>query len=141
MTPIVAWGEQTGKCEDDCVGDIERGANLVMCNQSSREFVARVRAILRWKELETRRSLLHVAGGVQMDMDRHKVRINGELVELTPNEFQILRPFLEPPSLVFPARKCSTASGEKAMRSKSMPSMCMFTPCGRGSKAIPPSRN
>jgi len=36
-----------------------------------------------------------------MDLERHEVRVNGKLVELTPKEFQILRYFLESPSRVF----------------------------------------
>lgn len=101
VTPIVAWGEQNGKCEDDCIGDIERGADLVVCSQSSRELVARVRAILRRKESNIKPTVHSAAGMVQMDLDRHEVRVNGNLVELTPKEFQILRHFVESPSRVF----------------------------------------
>lgn len=101
LTPIVAWGEPNSQCEDDCVDDLNRGADVVLCNQSARELVARIRAILRRKDSETHQSLHSMAGGVQMDLDRHEVRINGKLVELTPKEFQILRHFLEAPSRVF----------------------------------------
>lgn len=101
MIPIVAWGEQNGKCDEECIDDIERGADLVLCNQSARELVARVRAILRRKESDVKPTLHTVAGAVQMDLDRHEVRVNGKQVELTPKEFQILRHFMESPSRVF----------------------------------------
>jgi DNA-binding response OmpR family regulator len=101
-TPIIALEEQGNPCsEDDCLNDLELGADLVLCSQSTRELVARVRAILRRKESQLQPVMRCMAGGVQMDLDRHEVRVNGKLVELTPKEFQILRYFLESPSRVF----------------------------------------
>jgi DNA-binding response OmpR family regulator len=80
-------GEPNSQYDEDCVDDLHRGADVVLCNQSARELVTRIRAILRRKDLETRQSLHSMAGGVQMDLDRHEVWINGKLVELTPKEF------------------------------------------------------
>ena len=100
-TPIIALREQTAGCEDDCLVDLERGADLVLCNQTMKALIARVRAVLRRKELPPLTAVQSVAGGVQMDLDRHEVRVNNKLVELTPKEFQILRYFLESPHRVF----------------------------------------
>ncbi len=100
--PIIALEDPASSCtEDDCVSDIERGADLVLCNESTRQLIARVRAILRRKQSGEKQALHTTAGGVQMDLDRHEVRISGQLVDLTPKEFQILRHFLESPSRVF----------------------------------------
>lgn len=101
ITPIVALRNDTPCSEDECIDDLSRGADLALCNQTTRALVARVRAVLRRKELPARTTGPSVAGGVQMDLDRHEVRVNGKLVELTPKEFQILRHFLEAPSRVF----------------------------------------
>jgi two-component system response regulator RegX3 len=101
-TPIVALEEKAAVCpEDECLEEFERGADLVLCNQSTRELVARVRAILRRRHAQQQPALRRLAGGVEMDLDRHEVRVNGKLVDLTPKEFRILQYFLESPSRVF----------------------------------------
>jgi DNA-binding response OmpR family regulator len=100
-TPIVALRNDTPCAEDACLDDLSRGADLALCNQTTRALVARVRAVLRRKDWPVQSAGQNMAGGVQMDLDRHEVRVNGKLVELTPKEFQILRHFLEAPSRVF----------------------------------------
>lgn len=101
-TPIIALREQDNACSDeDCLDDLERGADMVLCNQTTKALVARIRAILRRKDYRSHTALQSVAGGLQMDLDRHEVKVHGNLVELTPKEFQILRCFLESPSRVF----------------------------------------
>jgi two-component system, OmpR family, response regulator RegX3 len=100
--PIVALGEENGGCtEDECIDDLDRGADLVLCNQTMRQLIARIRAILRRKGFKQSASVVCLAGAIQMDLDRHEVRVNGELVDLTPKEFEILRHFMESPSRVF----------------------------------------
>ncbi|WP_173047241.1 response regulator transcription factor [Nitrospira sp. KM1] len=100
--PIISVGAQARTySEDEYIDDLERGADLVLFNQTTRELVARVRAILRRKESSLHPIASCQAGGVQMDLDRHEVRVNGKLVKLTPKEFQILRCFLESPSRLF----------------------------------------
>lgn len=100
-TPIVALRNDTSCSEDECLDDLQRGADLALCNQTTRTLVARVRAVLRRKDLPAQTAGPSAVGGVHMDLDRHEVRVNGELVDLTPKEFQILRHFLEAPSRVF----------------------------------------
>ena len=57
---------------------------------SPKEVVARVKAILR----RTRREVVHYepirAGTISIDLERHQVLRNQEVVELTPTEFKIL---------------------------------------------------
>ena len=100
--PIISLGNGNGGCtEDECIDDLDRGADLVLCNQTMRQLLARIRAILRRKTLSVSPSLHCLAGAIQMDFERHEVRVNGKLVDLTPKEFEILRNFMESPSRVF----------------------------------------
>ncbi|MDP2381549.1 MAG: response regulator transcription factor [Nitrospirota bacterium] len=100
--PIVAVQEGTAPCtDDDCIQDYDHGIDLVICSQSPRELVARVRAILRRREPRHESNSYYSAGAVRMDLDRHEVTVTGRLVELTPKEFQILHQFLESPSRAF----------------------------------------
>lgn len=99
--PIVAV-QDTGLCnEDDCLQDYERNIDLVVCSQSARELMARVRAILRRQERRAQVTSHYTAGVLRMDLDRHEVSVAGRAVELTPKEFQILRQFMEAPGRVF----------------------------------------
>lgn len=100
--PIVAVQERTIPCvDDDCIQDYEREIDLVVCSQSSRELVARARAILRRREPRLESTNHYSAGSLRMDLDRHEVAVNGRIVNLTPKEFQILHQFLESPSRAF----------------------------------------
>src|SRR5262245_789946 len=100
--PIIAIQDPTEACgEDECIEEIEKGADLVFCGESTREIIARVRAMLRRTKPAIGAPVSLQAGGVKMDLDRHEVRINDRLVELTPKEFQILRHFLQSPNRVF----------------------------------------
>lgn len=100
--PIVAFQEGVAPCSDDeCIQDYDRDIDLVICSQSLRELVARVRAILRRREPRIESNTHYSAGPLRMDLDRHEVSVNGRLVDLTPKEFQILRQFLESPGRAF----------------------------------------
>jgi DNA-binding response OmpR family regulator len=102
MVPIVAVQEGHLSCPDEeCIQEYDQGIDLVVCTQSVRELVARVRAILRRREASNTSSIQYHAGNLRMDLDRHEVLVNGHAVELTPKEFQILRQFLESPRRVF----------------------------------------
>jgi DNA-binding response OmpR family regulator len=100
--PIVAVQEGHISCQDeDCLQEYDQDVDLVVCGQSVRELVARVRAILRRRGAGVESSAQYNAGNLRMDLDRHEVLVNGHAVELTPKEFQILRQFLESPRRVF----------------------------------------
>ena len=100
--PIVAVQEGHISCQDeDCLPEYDQDVDLVVCSQSVRELVARVRAILRRRADGVQSGAQYHAGNLRMDLDRHEVLVNGHAVELTPKEFQILRQFLESPRRVF----------------------------------------
>ena len=100
--PIVAVQEGNISCQDEeCLQEYDQDVDLVVCGQSVRELVARVRAILRRRGAGVESGTQYNAGNLRMDLDRHEVLVNGHAVELTPKEFQILRQFLESPRRVF----------------------------------------
>jgi DNA-binding response OmpR family regulator len=100
--PIVAVQEGSISCQDeDCLQEYDQDVDLIVCSQSIRELVARVRAILRRREAGVETNTQYHAGNLRMDLDRHEVLVNGHAVDLTPKEFQILKQFLESPRRVF----------------------------------------
>jgi two-component system, OmpR family, response regulator RegX3 len=100
--PIVAVQEGSVSCkEEDCLQEYDEDIDLILCGQSVRELVARVRAILRRREVGVKTNTQYHAGHLRMDLDRHEVQVNGHVVDLTPKEFQILKQFLESPRRVF----------------------------------------
>ena len=102
MVPIVAVQEGHLSCSDEeCLQEYDQGIDLVVCGQSVRELVARMRAILRRRGAGAESGAQYHAGNLRMDLERHEVQVNGRVVELTPKEFQILRQFLESPRRVF----------------------------------------
>jgi two-component system, OmpR family, response regulator RegX3 len=85
--------------EVDRVVGLELGADDYVTKPfSTRELVARIKAVLR------RAPLLETfsgedgpveASGVRVDRARHEVRVDGELVELPPKEFELLAYLIE----------------------------------------------
>jgi two-component system, OmpR family, response regulator RegX3 len=84
--------------EVDRVVGLELGADDYVTKPfSTRELVARIKAVLR------RAPLVDVSGeevpveasGVRVDRARHEVRVDGELVELPPKEFELLAYLIE----------------------------------------------
>jgi len=101
--PIVALstGKKSGTDEESLHGYDEE-IDLVVSNQTPRELVARVRAILRRSAPSMEQAHRHYrVGNIQMDLDRHEVRVGVQTIELTPKEFKILLQFLEAPGRVF----------------------------------------
>lgn len=61
------------------------------------ELLGRVKAVLRradWSEPVSSEERL-VRGEIEMDVERHQVRVRGESVELTPTEFNLLAYFMK----------------------------------------------
>jgi DNA-binding response OmpR family regulator len=70
------------------------------------ELVSRVRAMLRRRELDRAdggRTLR--VGGLELDLARHRVTVDGESVQLTPSEFRVLTLLAEQPERVFSRRE------------------------------------
>jgi DNA-binding response OmpR family regulator len=61
---------------------------------SPRILVARVEAILRRSGIRTGSEVLSV-GGIEIDREAHRVKVDGELVELSYKEFELLSYFVE----------------------------------------------
>lgn len=78
--------------EIDKVVGLELGADdYVTKPYSSRELIARVRAVLRRRnEPEEVEEATIEVGPVRMDVDRHQVSVNGESVSLPLKEFELL---------------------------------------------------
>ncbi|MGQ0811939.1 MAG: winged helix-turn-helix domain-containing protein [Nitrospiraceae bacterium] len=102
QVPIITLQPPGSDChEEECLTDLERGADMIICNQTYREIVSRIRAILRRQETLLKPATVFVLGGLRMDVGRHEVIVRGREVELTPKEFQILRRLLESPERAF----------------------------------------
>jgi two-component system response regulator RegX3 len=89
--------------ELDRVLGLEIGADDYVTKPfSMAELIGRVRAILRRRELD-RRSPADVrrVAGLELDLVRHRVRLDGEDVALTPSEFRVLELLAGEPERVF----------------------------------------
>ena len=91
-TPIIML---TARVDDtDKIVGLELGADdYVTKPYNPREVVARVRARLRQPDVAPPQTLR--AGGLEMDVRRRDVRVDGRPVELTPTEFSLLQVLLE----------------------------------------------
>ena len=91
--------------EDERVGGLALGADDYLTKPfSPRELVARVRAILRrsqGSEVPLVETLSFDDGRLEIDTVQHEVRRDGELVELTPNEYKLLVTLARYPGRVY----------------------------------------
>lgn len=87
--------------EEDRIRGLETGADDYVTKPfSPRELVARVAAILRRvRPALAGQSLVY--GDLELDIVAHKARRGGNLLQLGPTEFRLLRHFLEHPGRVF----------------------------------------
>lgn len=77
--------------ESDRLVGLEIGADDYVTKPfSPKEVVARVKAILRRSNKEVIRHEPILAGAISIDLERHEVTHNQQVVELTPTEFKIL---------------------------------------------------
>jgi DNA-binding response OmpR family regulator len=101
-TPIIML---TARVEDaDKIVGLELGADDYVTKPfNPREVVARVRSVLRRSqpgEALGQQRVLQLAG-LLIDLDRHEVLLDGQPVELTPTEFDLLRTLMENPGYAF----------------------------------------
>src|SRR5207302_396736 len=68
---------------------------------SMAELLSRVRAILRRRELDRTSGDVRRVGGVEIDLARHAVVVDGRPVELTRSEFRLLALLAATPGRVF----------------------------------------
>jgi two-component system response regulator RegX3 len=93
MVPIIMLTAKDS--EVDKVVGLELGADdYVTKPYSSRELVARIKAVLRRGSAESidadSNSAIQVAGNIRMDVERHQVTVNGTLINLPLKEFELL---------------------------------------------------
>jgi two-component system phosphate regulon response regulator PhoB len=87
--------------ESDRIRGLDTGADDYVTKPfSPRELVARVGAVLRRVRPALAGEQLSY-GDIEMDVNAHRVRRDGEPVALGPTEFRLLRHFLEHPGRVF----------------------------------------
>ena len=93
--------------ESDRVLGLELGADDYVTKPfSSAELLSRVRAILRRRELDRAgASTVRKLGGLQIDLGRHEVLVDGERVHLTLSEFKVLSLLAEQPDAVVSRRE------------------------------------
>ncbi len=93
MVPIIMLTAKDS--EVDKVVGLELGADdYVTKPYSSRELVARIKAVLRRGTTESMdadsNSAIQTAGNIRMDVERHQVTVNGTLINLPLKEFELL---------------------------------------------------
>ena len=87
--------------EIDRLLGLELGADDYICKPfSPREVVARVKAIFRRLHAESPTPTL-VSGSISLDDETHQVMIGKQVLDLTPNEFGLLKIMMTQPDRVF----------------------------------------
>jgi two-component system, OmpR family, response regulator RegX3 len=89
--------------EADRVLGLELGADDYVTKPfSAAELLSRVRAILRRRELDRANggTTVRTLGGLQIDLGRHEVLVDGARVHLTLSEFKVLALLAEQPEAV-----------------------------------------
>ncbi|MBK9715027.1 MAG: response regulator transcription factor [Kouleothrix sp.] len=93
----------TARVEDiDRIVGLELGADDYIAKPfNPHEVVARVRAVLRRSGGEAAPAQVLQVSGLRLDRDRHVVTRDGQPIELTPTEFDLLRVLMEYPGHAF----------------------------------------
>jgi two-component system, OmpR family, response regulator RegX3 len=93
--------------EVDRVLGLEAGADDYVTKPFSvAELVSRVRAILRRRELDRASGgAIRRVGSLELDVNRHEVRIDGKTIRLTPSEFRLLAFLAQEPERVYTRRE------------------------------------
>ncbi len=87
--------------EIDRLLGLELGADDYICKPfSPREVVARVKAIFRRVDVTPRASQM-VVGAISLNDETHQVMIDTKVLNLTPNEFGLLKIMMRQPNRVF----------------------------------------
>lgn len=99
-TPIIML---TARVDDvDKVAGLEMGADDYLAKPfSPRELVARVRAVMRRTSAAPEESELLRSGDLVLDVDGRSLTRQGEFVELTPMEFELLAALMRSPGRAF----------------------------------------
>lgn len=97
--PVVMLTAKSG--EEDKIQGLDTGADDYIAKPfSTRELIARIRALLRRSTAIDDTSTISVAG-LTLDEATHRVRADDKLIELGPTEFKLLNFFMQNPERVF----------------------------------------
>ncbi len=92
--PVIMLTARTD--EIDRVLGLEIGADDYITKPfSPRELVARVKAVLRRVEMNTKSQKINIGGILDIDLQKYEVSVNNNRVDLTSTEFRILRMLAE----------------------------------------------
>jgi two-component system phosphate regulon response regulator PhoB len=111
--PIIILTARTE--ETDVVLGLEMGADDYLAKPfSPRELIARIRAVLRRGRVAGAQEQPHKLerGGLELDAERHEVRVEGEVVPFTRAEFRLLWLLLAKPGRVFQRKELVDALTE-----------------------------
>ncbi|NLJ81195.1 MAG: response regulator transcription factor [Firmicutes bacterium] len=99
-TPIIMLTAKTS--EEDRVKGLESGVDDYVTKPfSPKELAARVKAVLRRSGKPREAELKSGDGLIKVNQARHKTKVGGQSVALTPTEYRILVLFLSNPGVVF----------------------------------------
>ena len=130
--------------EIDRVLGLELGADDYVTKPfSTAELLSRVRAILRRRELDRANggATLRNLGGLQIDLSRHEVRVDGDRVHLTLSEFKVLALLAEQPDAVVSRKELMQHLWASSMSATSMRARCTSRTCGARSSVTRRSRS
>jgi len=98
---IVIYSDSTA--EADRVRSLEMGADDFLTRPLSvTELTARIRAMLRRRDLDRRgQGAVRRVGPITVDLTRHEVRLDGNIVPTTPSEFKIMALLSEAPGRAY----------------------------------------
>ena len=117
--------------EYDKVRGLDLGADDYLAKPfGMMEMISRVRAVLRRTESKQLSKLLRI-GDMEINTGEHTVFAEGERIQLTLKEYELLKKFMENPGMVFIREQLFKISGETCISAKQGLWMFILLPCGR----------
>ncbi len=93
---LTARGEEESKLKG-----FEAGADDYVTKPfSTQELLARIKAVLRRSEQQEPREVIEI-NGLELDLAGHRLRVNGQTLDLGPTEFRLLNFFMTHPERVY----------------------------------------